>query len=172
MSMWRRDLLANANRTGIKGAVIGWFLNPGFAVATLYRVMRWGRRRGGIVGRLVSVLAWRRIVTGHGCYIDPSAVIGPGVRLPHPTGIVIGADTVIGADVTIYQHVTLGRRSADATSYPVVGDGVTIYAGAIVIGGVTVGAGATIAAAALVRHPIPPGGTALPAPGTIRDPRG
>lgn len=172
MSMWRRDLFANASRTGIKGAVIGWFLNPGFAVATLYRVMRWGRLRGGAIGRLVAMLAWRRIVTGYGCYIDPTAVIGPGLRLPHPTGIVIGADTVIGSDATVYQHVTLGRRSATEASYPVVGDGVTIYAGAIVIGGVTIGDGATIAAAALVRQPVPPGGIALSAPGTIRDPRG
>lgn len=172
MSMWRRDLFANAARTGVKGAAIGWFLNPGFAVATLYRIMRWGRVRGDAIGRLISILAWRRIVTGYGCYIDPGAVIGPGLRLPHPVGIVIGADTVIGADVTLYQHVTFGRRNADEALYPVVGDGVTVYAGATVIGGVTIGAGATIAAGALVRHPVPPGGTALSAPGTIRDPRG
>ncbi|PZQ61746.1 MAG: hypothetical protein DI544_03715 [Sphingomonas taxi] len=165
---WRRDLFANANRTGVKGAAIGWFLNPGFAVATLYRIMRWGHRRGGVAGRLVAVLAWRRIVTGYGCYIDPSAAIGPGLRLPHPVGIVIGADTVIGADATIYQHVTFGRRNAAEARYPVTGDRVTVYAGATVIGGITIGDGATIAAGALVRHPVPPGGVALPAAGAIR----
>lgn len=165
---WRRDLFANANRTGVQGAAIGWFLNPGFAVVTLYRVMRWGRVRGGALGRLVSILAWRRIVQGYGCYIDPTAVIGPGLRLPHPVGIVIGADTVIGADVTLYQHVTFGRRNADEARYPRVGDRATVYAGATVIGGITLGDGATVAAGAVVRHDVPTGGVALPAKGEVR----
>lgn len=168
---WRRDLMANANRTGAKGALVGWFLNPGFAVATLYRVMRWGHRRGGAPGRLVALLAWRRIVKGYGCYIDPSAAIGPGLRLPHPVGIVIGADTVIGADVTVYQHVTFGRRNAAEARYPIVGDRATVYAGATVIGGVTIGAEATVAAGALVRDDVPARGIAVAAPAEVRAPR-
>lgn len=167
---WRRDLLANADRTGLKGAAIGWFLNPGFAVVTLYRITRWGQLRGGAIGRLVAVVAWRRIVKGYGCYIDPTAAIGPGLRLPHPIGIVIGAGTVIGADVTVYQHVTFGRRNADEAHYPVVGDRATVYAGATVIGGVTIGDGATVAAGALVRRDVLAGGVALSVPADIRAP--
>lgn len=168
---WRHDLLANANRRGASGALVGWFLNPGFAVVTLYRAMRWGHRRGGIVGRLVAIGAWRRIVKGYGCYLDPSAAIGPGLRLPHPTGIVIGADTVIGADVTVYQHVTFGRRNADEARYPVVGNRVTVYAGATIVGGVAIGDAATVAAGALVRHDVPARGVALSPLAEVRAPR-
>ncbi|KQN90923.1 hypothetical protein ASE95_11595 [Sphingomonas sp. Leaf231] len=164
---WRRDLYANAARHGLKGAAIGWFLNPGFAVVTLYRIMRWGHLRGGPFGRLLEKLVWRRIVRNYGCYFDPTAKIGPGLRLPHPVGIVVGADTVIGADVTVYQHVTFGRRAANEAVYPVVGDGTVIYAGAVVTGEITVGHDATIAAGALVRHDVPAHGVALPAAGAI-----
>ena len=65
-----------------------------------------------------------------------------------PGGIVIGGEVVIGADVTIYQNVTLGRAHADEGSNPVIKDGVTLYAGAMVIGAVTIGAGAVVGAPA------------------------
>lgn len=168
MTNWRADLFANCNRVGIKGAIIGWFTCPGFAVAVLYRVMRWGRVRGGAIGALVAVLADRRAVKRYACHLSGRAIIGPGLRLPHPVGIVIGADTVIGADVTIYQNVTFGRRAANEAVYPVIEDGTIIYAGAIVTGEITVGHDATIAAGALVRHDVPAHGVALPASGAIR----
>ena len=51
---WQQDIHANANRSGVKGAIIGWFMNPGFAVVTMYRWTRWGHLRGGVLGRLVA----------------------------------------------------------------------------------------------------------------------
>lgn len=168
MSRWRKDLFANSERRGAKGAVLGWFLNPGFAVVTLHRMSHWGHRRGGALGRLVSMAAWRSIVKGYGCYIAPSATIGAGLRLPHPTGIVIGDGSVIGADVTLYQHTTVGRMSDRAPAYPVIGNGVTAYAGATIIGGVTVGDGAVVAAHALVRDDVPAGAVAAGTPARHR----
>lgn len=150
-SVWRQDLMANANRTGFKGFVLGWIMNPGFAVATLYRVAHWGYEHGGPLGKIASVVAWRRMVRGYGCYIDPAAIIGPAVRFPHPTGIVIGEGTIIGRDATIYQHVTFGRRNAVDEYYPTIGDGVTFYTGATVIGRTHISSGSVIAAHALVK---------------------
>jgi serine O-acetyltransferase len=74
---------------------------------------------------------------------------------------VIG-DAVIGDDCRILEGVTIGREGfgdhTDApTDYPHIGNRVTIYAGAVVVGGVTVGDGATIAANAVVRDDVPPG---------------
>ena len=158
MATWRTDLHANAGRTGLTGALVGWIANPGFAVATLHRISHWGHRRGGMIGRAVSILAWRRIVKGYGCYIDPSASVGPGLRLPHPTGIVIGADVIIGANCTIYHLVTFGRRAADKADYPRLGDGVTVYAGATLLGGIVIGEAAVIGAHALVSQDVPAGG--------------
>src|SRR5690242_8209008 len=43
--------------------------------------------------------------------IHPAAAIGSAVYLDHATGIVIGADVVIGDEVTILQNVSIGRGS-------------------------------------------------------------
>ena len=80
------------------------------------------------------------------------------------TGIVIGSEVVIGADVTIYQNVTLGRAHADEGSNPVIKDGVTLYAGAMVIGAVTIGAGAVVGANSVVRNDVAAGTTVVGAP--------
>lgn len=164
MTNWRADLFANCNRVGLKGAIIGWFTCPGFAVAVLYRLMRWGRVRGGALGTLVAVLADRRAIKGYACHLSGRAIIGPGLRLPHPVGIVLGAGTVIGKDVTIYQHVTLGRRTADAVANPRVGDRAVLYAGAVVVGEADIGDDAIVGANAVVRHKVPAGGMATLGP--------
>jgi serine O-acetyltransferase len=167
-SAWRADLEANAARTGVCGALVAWFMNPGFAVICLHRWAHWGRRRGGFAGRMVSRLAWRRVVSAYGCHLDPAAVLGPGVRLPHPIGIVIGAGAVIGARSTIYQHVTIGRRSSEAAEYPRLGEGVLVYAGATLLGPIEIGDAATIGAHALVIQDVPAGARASAPAAVIR----
>ncbi|MHA6721293.1 serine O-acetyltransferase [Sphingomonas sp. RS6] len=130
--------------------MIAWFKNPGFAVVTLARVMQWGDARGSIFGKFVASLFWWHIVRRYGCYISPSSRFGSSLRLPHPVGIVIGDGVRLGDGVTLYQHVTLGRRSAKVDGYPAVGDGVTVYAGAILIGAIAIGDAAVIGAHATV----------------------
>lgn len=120
--------------------------------------------QGGPLRRLLAALLGRYGVTSHGCHIALGARIGPRLRLPHPVGIVIGSEVVIGADVTIYQNVTLGRAHADEGSNPVIKDGVTLYAGAMVIGAVTIGAGAVVGANSVVRNDVAAGTTVVGAP--------
>lgn len=82
-----------------------------------------------------------------GIDIHPGAEIGPGFFIDHGTGVVIGCTSVIGKNVKIYQHVTLGAVSLSDISkirkekkkrHPTVEDDVTIYAGATILGGKTV----------------------------------
>ena len=104
-----------------------------------------------------------------GIDIHPGAVLGPSFFIDHGTGVVIGETTVIGADVKIYQGVTLGALSTkDAPSlrgikrHPTLEDGVTVYAGASILGGKTViGAGAVIGANAFVTGSVEPGVTVI-----------
>ncbi|MEO9461755.1 MAG: serine acetyltransferase [Marinomonas sp.] len=95
--------------------------------------------------------------------------IGPGLVLPHPGGIVLGAGR-IGSNVVIFQNVTLGARSFDPaydmSNRPQIGNGVTIGAGAVVLGPVVVGDDATIAANSLVVTDIAPRKTAIGVPAT------
>jgi serine O-acetyltransferase len=62
--------------------------------------------------------------------------------------------------VRIYQNVTIGltenlARGA-AVNYPTIEDGVFIYAGAVIFGGIRVGARSVIGANAIVSRNVPP----------------
>lgn len=77
-----------------------------------------------------------------GIDIHPGAAIGKRLFIDHGTGIVIGETCVIGNDVKIYQGVTLGALSvkknlASEKRHPTIGDHVTIYANATILGGAT-----------------------------------
>jgi serine acetyltransferase/thymidylate kinase len=78
------------------------------------------------------------------------------VLLPHPYGIIIHGDTVLGRRVVIMQQVTLGGKDWGVNAAPVIGDDVYIGAGAKVLGAVHVGRGAIIGANAVVTRDVPP----------------
>ena len=85
----------------------------------------------------------------------------PDVHMPHPYGIVIHPQAVIGHGVTVMQQVMIGGRDRDENIAPVIGDDVTIGAGARVLGDVRIGNGAIIGANAVVTRDIPPGATVV-----------
>jgi serine acetyltransferase/thymidylate kinase len=85
----------------------------------------------------------------------------PDVHMPHPYGIVLHPQAVIGHRVTIMQQVMIGGRDLDQNIAPVIGDDVTIGAGARILGDVRIGNGATIGANAVVTRDIPPGATVV-----------
>jgi len=103
-----------------------------------------------------------------GIEIHPGAVIGRRVFIDHGDGVVIGETTVIGDDVTIYQGVTLGGTGKDVGKrHPTIGNGVTIGAGAKVLGPITVGDHSKIGAGAIVLKAVPPDCTVVGNPGRI-----
>ena len=80
-----------------------------------------------------------------GVDIHPGATIGSPFFIDHGTGIVIGETTTIGHHVKIYQGVTLGALSINNAQslkgkkrHPSIGNNVTIYSGACILGGETV----------------------------------
>lgn len=94
------------------------------------------------------------------------------VHMPHPYGIVLHRQAVIGHRVTIMQQVMIGGRDLDQNIAPVIGDDVTIGAGARILGDVRVGNGATIGANAVVTRDIPPGATIVGADRIVATRRG
>lgn len=82
-----------------------------------------------------------------GIDLHPGATIGTHFFIDHGTGVVIGESATIGNHVKLYQGVTLGAKSfeVDAAGNPVkgtkrhpdIGDYVTIYAHATILGGDT-----------------------------------
>jgi len=102
-----------------------------------------------------------------GIDIHPGARIGRRFFIDHGTGVVIGETSVIGDDVKIYQGVTLGARSfpRDARGrvikgtkrHPDIDRGVTIYAGATILGPVTIGEASTVGGNVWLTQGVPPG---------------
>jgi serine O-acetyltransferase len=115
-----------------------------------------------LLPRVIALLA--RSVTG--IEIHPAARIGPGFFIDHGMGVVIGETAEIGADVTLYQGVTLGGTGfATGKRHPTVEDNVTIGSGAKLLGPISVGHGSKIGANSVVIHDVPPNSTVVGNPG-------
>ena len=99
--------------------------------------------------------------------IHPSARIGAGVFLDHGTGIIVGALSDIGDDVTIVKNVTIGRKPEEPTRAPRIGRGVLLSSGASVIGDISIGDFARIGAGAVVTQDVPAGCTAVGVPARL-----
>jgi serine O-acetyltransferase len=82
-----------------------------------------------------------------GIDLHPGAEIGTHFFIDHGTGVVIGESATIGNHVKLYQGVTLGAKSFEVDGdgnpvkgvkrHPDIGDHVTIYAHATILGGET-----------------------------------
>jgi serine O-acetyltransferase len=111
---------------------------------------------------------WTRSITG--VEIHPGATIGRRFFIDHGMGVVIGETAEVGDDVMLYHDVTLGGRSLEKVKrHPTVEDGVTIGAGARVLGPIVIGAGAQVGANAVVVHDVPPGSVVVGVPGQVRE---
>ena len=75
--------------------------------------------------------------------------------MPHPNGIVVHPDTVIGPNCLLMQQVTLGV-SGRGDGAPCLGGHVDISAGARILGGITIGDHALVGANAVVTKDVEP----------------
>lgn len=103
---------------------------------------------------------------GFCCFIPYSTKIGKNVHFGHlGMGVVLHEKAVIGSNVRIDQHVTIGGRVGPGT--PIIGNNVRIGAGAKVLGGVRIGNNALIGANAVVIQDVPDNATAVGVPARI-----
>jgi serine O-acetyltransferase len=102
--------------------------------------------------------------------IEPRVKFGERLMLPHPNGVVIHEDAVIGDDCMIMQQVTIGMIGEGEV--PTLGNNVYVGAGAKIIGKLSVGDGARIGANAVVTKDVPAGCTAIGIPAQIIPPKG
>lgn len=118
-------------------------------------------------------IAWfiqRLNVTLCGAEIEYNTPIDKGLFIAHPVGIVVGRGTKIGKNFTIYQNVTVGARHIDPVrifQFPEIEDDVTLFAGAVVVGGVRIGSQSTVGANAVVIRDVPPGSVAVGVPAKV-----
>ena len=137
------DIEAVQQRDPAHASKFSIFLNyPGLHALWSHRINhklnQWGLHT---LARLGSQCV--RFITG--IEIHPGAQIGRRFFIDHGMGVVIGETTIIGCHVKLYQGVTLGALSTkggqklrDVRRHPTIGDNVTIYSGASILGGETV----------------------------------
>ncbi len=86
-----------------------------------------------------------------GTEIRPGAVIGPGLIIVHPSGIVIGGGTVIGARCQLLGSNTFGaNKGAGIHGSPQLGDDVVFGTHALALGPIRIGHNARAGAASVV----------------------
>jgi serine O-acetyltransferase len=138
---------------------------PGLHAIWMHRISHAMYKRGWVlIPRLISNLA--RFFTG--IEIHPGAQIGEGLFIDHGTGIVIGETAELGANVTLYQGVTLGGTGKEkGKRHPTIGNNVVVASGAKVLGSFKVGDNSKIGAGSVVLKEVPPNSTVVGIPGKI-----
>jgi serine O-acetyltransferase len=140
------------------------FCYPGIVAITNYRLAHELHRLGvPIIPRMITEAAH----SATGIDIHPGAKIGERFFIDHGTGVVIGETCIIGNRVRIYQGVTLGAKSFQLDEegnpvrgiprHPIVGDDVTLYSGATILGRITIGNGSVIGGNVWLVHSVPAG---------------
>lgn len=111
--------------------------------------------------RMITELAHSKT----GVDIHPAATIGEYFAIDHGTGVVIGATSIIGKHVMLYQGVTLGAknfhydeqgRPMDQPRHPILEDNVTVYSNTSILGRVTIGHDTVVGGNVWLTHDVPP----------------
>ncbi|WP_262426112.1 serine O-acetyltransferase EpsC [Brachybacterium sp. Z12] len=140
--------------------------SPGLHAIWTHRIAHRLWTRGRSSPALVLAQGARSLT---GVEIHPGATIGRRFFIDHGMGVVVGETAEVGDDVMLYHGVTLGGRSMERVKrHPTVEDGVTIGAGARVLGPVVIGEEAQIGANAVVVKDVPAQATAIGIPAEVR----
>ena len=146
--------------------VVTLFWRHGAVSATaIYRMSSWCHRHGV---RVLPTILERLNMMLFGLEIGAAVPIGPGLYIAHPVGTVIAARRV-GANASFIAAVTVGMR--ETWEFPLIGDAVTVGAGARILGPITLGDGCSIGANAVVINDVPARATAVGVPARVLPPR-
>ena len=148
------------------GEVISCY--PAIRAISNYRVAHELHRLGvPLIPRIISEMAHSET----GIDIHPAAAIGSHFTIDHGTGVVIGATSILGNHVKLYQGVTLGAKSfpLDALGNPIKGidrhpileDNVIVYSNSTILGRITIGHDAIIGGNVWVTEDVAPGSKVL-----------
>ncbi len=157
-----KDLNAFAAGRGTGKKIVTVIANPNFHSVCLYRLSnQLYRIHLGFLGKII----WYINRLFFHVDIDHRANLAGGFVLVHGLGTVIGKDVISKGRLTVYQHVTIGggngqpgRKDPDGKvrGMPLFENNVKVYAGAMIIGGITVGENTKVKAGRIVSKDVPP----------------
>jgi serine O-acetyltransferase len=133
----------------------------GFQMMVVMRLMFWCRDHrlvpaAAVISRLIRHL--------YGAEVHYRATVSPGVCIVHGTGLVIGANAVVGPECILFQGVTLGESSDGVSGRigtPRLERRVHVGPNAVLLGPFTIGAESKIMANTVVMSDVPPGSVVL-----------
>jgi serine O-acetyltransferase len=124
-----------AQEPGLASKIGLFFFHPGLQAVLFYRLARWLLLNH--LGPLAVVVSYvSSVLTG--AQISPRAVIGKGLRIYHPSGVVIGAGAIVGEHCTLSHGNMIGTFAGDEER-PVIGNNFSAATGAKILGKITVG---------------------------------
>ncbi|RAX53205.1 serine O-acetyltransferase [Helicobacter sp. 16-1353] len=149
----------------IKSNIELFFNYPGLIAIVHYRIAhKLYTKNMKVFARIL--MGWTQFITN--IDIHPSCIIGRRIFIDHGIGVVIGETAILKDDITIYQGVTLGGVSLEQVKrHPTIESGVTIGAGAKILGNITIGENAKIGANSVVIKDVPQNTTAVGIPARV-----
>ena len=142
-----------------------WWRETGFWVVATFRFGAWvgtlplPLRIPGLILYSLAKLPWTLLLN---VTIPRKTPIGPGLYLIHPRNIYIPGEAVIGENLLVFHEVTIGTGPLPP-GLPRIGDGVDLYVGCRILGGITIGDGAKIGANCVVNRNVAPGSVVVTA---------
>lgn len=145
-------------------AIKAVYSHPGYLGVIWYRFGHffWINRKNPIWGILLVLnrLFYPLVRMYSGLQLSPKTEIGPGFYVGHFGPTLIHPDVKAGRHLTIVANAIIGEARRRV---PLIGDNVSIGAGAIIIGGITIDDDVTIGAGSIVTHDVSKGKTVISA---------
>lgn len=139
------ECMVGKKRAELIYALVCYYRVPKFRVRVLVRWLVSTKNE-----KLKEMIA-NKLMLKYGMEIAKNSRIGKNLSIEHYNGIVFGLGTVIGDNCVVYQQVTIGQKNGE---YPVIGNGVVIYPGARIVGGIHIGDNAVIAPNSVVLNDV------------------
>jgi serine O-acetyltransferase len=135
---------------------LSFMCSPPVLCSATYRVSHWLYRRG--LPRVAGAVSWLNFVV-HRADLAASAEIGPGLYVPHTSGVIFRGRA--GSHLTLLFRSAVvgnrldGRRDRVGPDCPRLGDHVTLGVFSVIKGPVTVGDHAFVGAVATIQRDVP-----------------
>ena len=101
---------------------------------------------------------------------DLDKLLEKGLICDHPMSIFVHYKS-FGYNNRIYQNVTIGAKNGNKSDfpdgYPVIGNNIVVYAGAVIVGNIEVGDNSVIAANSVVINDVPPNSVVAGCPAKV-----
>lgn len=148
---------------------------PGFQALAVHRFGNWVAglpRVLRVAIRPLHTTGYIFVRNVYGIELPWTTRVGRRVRISHQHGIQIHPRAVIGDDCVIRHSVTIGAVSMERIGgAPKLGAGVSVGAGAVIVGAITIGEGARIGPNTVVMTSVPPGAMVVVAPPRVIQPK-